>query len=93
MTPRMTLHARQRCVEMEISTKVAKRIVQCGEVRYPGTPTEEGDTVVVLWSGEPRYAVVVSADPEDPIVLTVLFNTPDYYARAGSTYIPIVKEA
>lgn len=87
MTPRLTHHARERCAEMEIPTKVAKQIAQRGEVRYPGTRGREGgDTRVVLWSGEPEYCVVM--DAEESVVITVLFRTTEYYARAGSTFVP-----
>lgn len=86
-TPGLTRHARERCAEMGISTKVAKRIVRYGEVAYPGTPSEHGPSMVVLWSGDPHYAVVATADRS--LVLTVLFNTPEYYERAGTTFRPV----
>lgn len=85
-TPRMTDHARERCAEMEISTKVAKHIARHGDVTYPGTPSEEGPTLVVLWSGDSRFAVVTN--DTRTAVLTVLFNTPVVYERAGATFIP-----
>ena len=84
-TPVLTRHAQARCAEMEISTKVAKRIVQHGEVAYPGTPSAQGPTMVVLWSGDPNYAVVT--DPSRTLVLTVLFRTLEFYERAGSTFL------
>lgn len=92
MTPRMSWHARQRCQEMGISTKVAKRIVANAEVRYPGTPSANGDpTQVALWTGDERYAVVYAEADDGPVVLTVLFKTLEFYERAGTTFI--VKEA
>lgn len=83
-TPVLTRHAQQRCVEMEISTKVAKRIVQRGEVAYPGTPSSQGPTMVVLWSEDRDYAVVTNV--ERTLVLTVLFRTMEFFERCGPTF-------
>lgn len=81
-TPRLTEHARARCVEMGISTKVAKRIVQNPTMTYPG-PSGTNSTVV-LSSLEPKYFVAVN--PEG-WVITVAFNAPGVtYRRNGDTY-------
>lgn len=36
MTPRLTDHARKRCAEMGISTKIAKRVIQHADLTRPG---------------------------------------------------------
>lgn len=93
-TPVLSQHARDRCAEMEISTKVAKRIVQHAELCYPGMPawSSGADTVIYRWKGEPRYVVCcVQGDPD--VVISVLFNTPDFYERAGATFISLREAA
>lgn len=81
----MTNHARQRCAEMKISTKVAKRIVQHADVIYPGAPSHHNGACIYLWAGEPLYAVcAIPSDP--PLVLSVLFHTAVAYERDGATY-------
>jgi hypothetical protein len=86
-TPVLSRHARQRCLEMGISTKVAKRIVQRPNLRRPGNP---GTGTVVATSYEhPGYAVVFVHPPEQaPLVVTVLFDTREFTARAGRTFLP-----
>lgn len=80
-------HARARCEEMGISTKVAKRIVQRPNLRRPGNPGT-GATVATSYE-HPGYAVVFVHPPEQPpLVVTVLFNTRDFRARAGRTFLP-----
>lgn len=87
-TPRLTPHARERCVEMGISTKVAKAIVRHADVRYPARPGQPG--IAALSDVYPGYAVVyVERDAgEPPVVVTVLFNAQDFAARNGTTYVP-----
>lgn len=82
----MSRHARQRCEEMGISTKVAKRIIQRPNLRRPGNP---GTEAVVATSYEyPGYAVVFVEPPEQPaLVVTVLFDTREFSARAGKTFV------
>lgn len=82
-TPRLTDHAKDRCAEMGISTKVAKQIVRHPSVVRPGK-AETGCRVVTS-DRHPRYAVVLGPE-EDPVIVTVLFNTPDFYKRNGATY-------
>lgn len=88
-TPRMTPHARERCVEMGISTKVAKQIVSHAETTYPGTASRGDSTTVHLWSGHPGYAVVTvdRGAGEGIWVLTVLFNAQDFAERCGTNYL------
>lgn len=86
MTPKLTTHARERCVEMGISTKIAKWIVRHADLRRPGNPGT--DTVVATSRRYPDYAVVYAEEEGAPVVITVLFNTVQFYARAGTTFVP-----
>lgn len=71
---------------MGISTKVAKQIVQRPNLRRPGNP---GTGAVVATSYEhPGYAVVfVERREQSALVVTVLFDTRQFSARAGNTFI------
>lgn len=85
-TPVLSRHARQRCLEMGISTKVAKRIVQRPNLRRPGNPGT--GTVVAAGYDHPGYAVVfVEPQAQAPVIVTVLFDTRDFKMRAGPTYL------
>lgn len=81
-TPRLSRHARERCAEMGISTKVAKAIVRTMSCSYPGRAGT--DTTVMLSDAIPEYGVVVGNDTG--IIVTVIFNAPDFGERAGATY-------
>jgi hypothetical protein len=83
-TPRLTLHARHRCAEMGISTKVAKRIVQDASVTRPCNVGVKTHCRIMVSDAYPDYAVVY--DPILGIVVTVLFRTVDDYLRDGTTY-------
>ncbi len=85
-TPVLTHHARQRCQEMGISTKVAKRIVQRPNLRRPGNP---GTGAVVATSYDhPGYAVVYVEDAgPTATIVTVLFDTRTFQSRAGKTFV------
>lgn len=77
-TPRLTDHARQRCREMGIRTKVAKAIVRHADVTYPG-PEVHGDNWVSLWQGQPEYAVAWRYDPDGRrCICTVLYNHAEF---------------
>jgi hypothetical protein len=86
-TPSLSGHARRRCVEMAISTKVPKRIVQdpC-RVSYPGG--RGSDRLIIFSPSEPRFAVVVSANESRWTIVTVLFRTEHRYIRNGATFDP-----
>lgn len=75
-TARICDHARDRCVEMGISTKVAKRIVRNPTMVLPdfqGNP----DRRFVYSDVEPEYAVVICQEDGEPdTVITVLYYTP-----------------
>lgn len=80
-------HARQRCAEMNIRTAAVKRIVRqptiCWRTRRRSS---EGVRVVASSKEFPEITVVYVPGPDVPVVLTVLWNTPDRYERA--TYRP-----
>jgi hypothetical protein len=78
MTPRMSAHARQRCAEMGITTKRAKRIVRERVTSYH-TQSHRNDGVVCM-SDDADLAVVW--DPIRNVVLTVLPRTSDQYSRS-----------
>ena len=86
-TPRLTQHARERCAEMGISTKVAKRIVQRADLVRPGRP---GTDLLVSCSDEHPDYIVVHTNPEQGLVqiVTVSFRCGVEYVRNGTTYIP-----
>lgn len=86
-TPRMSIHARERCAEMGISTKVAKRIVQRPDLTRPGStkPGEDGRLIAVA-DAYPEYAVVF--DPVDLVIVSVLFRTEVEYTREGDHFVP-----
>lgn len=90
----LTRHARERCEEMKIGTKVAKHIVAHAEVRYAVKCKDGNKAMMALWTGQPKYAVVFDTREDGtPVVVTVIFNAPDYYERAGDTYITLPKSA
>lgn len=85
-TPVMSKHARERCAEMGISTKVAKRIWRRPTLMtYPGNPGS-GATVAVSreW---PEYMVVgVERDDEPDLIVSIMFRSPKVYVRNGTTF-------
>jgi hypothetical protein len=84
-TPRLTQHARHRCAEMGISTKVAKRIVQDACVTRPCNVAEKTHCQIMVSDQHPEYAVVY--DPILRVVVTVLFRTTENYLRDGATFV------
>lgn len=89
-TPVLTKHARERCAEMGISTKIAKRIVQNARVTYRGTNVRGGDSRIALCCDYPGYAVVFTEQVDGPpLIITVVFNTPGQYVRDGATFIDL----
>lgn len=81
---RLSDHARERCAEMGLPTRVAKRIVRSHDMSWAGAA---GRTVAVS-SAFPDLAVVYAAKIDPPVVVTVLWRTQDQYDRA--TYRPPV---
>ena len=84
LTPIMTQHARERCAEMGISTKVAKRIWQH---RTLVRGMDDQHRMVVTSTEHPGYALVVDETGGGaPVVVTVLFAATEQYVREGKTY-------
>lgn len=81
VTPVISDHALERCEQMHISTKVAKRIW-----RYWSVRCENRNRLVVTSVVEPDYAVVVDVSGDAPVVVTVLFHVPEDYVREGDGY-------
>lgn len=85
--PRVSHHAQQRCAEMGLSTKVAKRIWRRRDITSPGRAFRDSNQGVVVFSdAEPDYAIVVDPSSDRPVIMTVLFRTEMDYARDGATY-------
>jgi hypothetical protein len=79
----MSHHARERCAEMGISTKIAKRIVtDPNRTTYPARPG-----TMALSALEPEYcAVFLEREDGTVLVLTVLWTTRERYVRKGDHY-------
>lgn len=88
--PVMSIHARERCEEMGISTKVAKAIVKNPSVTRPGKPGSP--CMIAVSDAAPGYAVVYDPRCEPLVVVSVLFRTIDQYDRDGETYMPHPRE-
>lgn len=74
-TPRLTEHARERCAEMGLTTKRAKRVVQNPDVVYPGRRGEGADPdAYIALSDEDTEIAVVFVPEEPPRIITVLWN-------------------
>lgn len=87
-TPRMSQHARERCRQMGLSTKVAKAIFRAPGVVRPadnGNQTEWPNFMVTS-DLHPEYALVVADHPTGPVVVTVVFRVIETYQRQGTTY-------
>lgn len=84
-TPKLTRHARERCREMGISTRRAKRVVQHQTTTYPSTGSGHSNNgLVVLSAGEPEIAVVW--DPPTNTILTVIPRVQEDYIRLSDGY-------
>lgn len=70
----LTPHARERCAEMGVVTKRAKRIAADPDTTY-GNPDERG--VVATREDDPEIAVVVRRGR----IITVLWRTQEVYCR------------
>jgi hypothetical protein len=87
-TPRLTNHARNRCAEMGLSTKVAKAIVQNPTITRPSRNAKGESATIATSKHVPEYAVVYVMDGDTPIILTVVFATTANYTRQGETFKP-----
>lgn len=76
LTVRISYHARDRCREMGITTKVPKRIVRTPTLTRPD-PRHNPDRRFIWSEVEPKYAVIVDVEVNPPMVCTVLYYTPD----------------
>ena len=93
-TPKLTRHAVQRCAEMGISTKVAKRIIRNANTIRPTVSNGNRACLATCEIPELRDYAVVFYPTDPPIVLTVVFRTDEQYIRVGTEYVPsIAKEA
>jgi len=90
VTPRLTTHARERCAEMGITTKVAKAIYQARDLDRPSTKPGS-DCRMATCSRLPEYAVVYFISEEDgvPVIASVVFKTYEVYERDGETFRPV----
>lgn len=84
MTPRLSVHARERCAELGISTKRAKRVVQQRTGTYPGAPSHTNNAIVVTSASDPEIAVVW--DPDANSILTVLPRIQEDYVRTPTGF-------
>ena len=84
--PVLTTHARARCAEMGLSTRIAKAIVRDREVTYAGDRRHQNNAMIALCSAHPDYAVVFDPTGEVEVIVTVLFRTENDYDRAGATF-------
>jgi hypothetical protein len=84
---KLSEHARERCREMGVRTKVVKRIVRNHKLSWR-TEYREGCSrrVVAVSSEYPNLAVVYASEVYPPVVVTVLWRTQERYDRA--TYQP-----
>lgn len=78
MTPRLTLHARQRCQEMGVRTRRVKQILRCPTMTYSSRGGQ------VAWSAaDPGIAVVFVADGAQLLAVTVVPRTYETYRRSA----------
>ena len=82
-TPKLSQHARDRCREMGISTRRAKRVVQHQTTTYPSTGHDNGG-LIVQSAGDPEIAVVW--DPATNTILTVVPRVQEDYIRLADGY-------
>ena len=90
VTPVISYHARDRCAEMGISTKVAKKIWRTRMLTRPAAGP--GDRIMVLSPEHPEYAIIVALQPDPPVqddrplVVSIVFNCDEEYVREGANY-------
>jgi hypothetical protein len=95
VTPKLTKHARERCEQMRITTRTAKRVWQT-RVLTRGMHGQSG-RVIATSAEYPEYAVVVDPDGWQgeggvPVIITVLFNTGEEYIRDDNGGYRVVGE-
>lgn len=75
-TPRLSQHARDRAAEMGVTTKVVKKIVRDPHTDY----VTYADRRIASRNDYPEIRVVYRPD-DPPLVVTVVWNTPEVYTR------------
>ena len=83
-TPRLSHHARERCAEMQVSTKRAKRIVRSADLRRPA----RDGAVIATSQDDPAIAVVYVSEGEGerPLITSVVWRTTEKYQREEGGY-------
>lgn len=76
LTVRITEHARRRCVEMGISTKVAKRIARHPSMVLPDFQGNS-DRQFIHSKVEPEYVIILDVTSHE--VVTVMHFSPSAY--------------
>ena len=77
-TPRLTEHARQRCLEMGVLTKRVKDILRRPTMTYV---SRDGH---IAWSAaDPSIAVIYTDDGPVRVAITVVPRTYDDYVRSS----------
>jgi hypothetical protein len=78
-TPKLSEHARRRCVEMDVVTKRVKRLVANPDIIYRGS--DYGlNTFIAMSAADPEIAAVF-AEATPRVIVTVLWRTPEEYTR------------
>lgn len=83
-TPKLSQHARDRCLEMGIPTRRAKRVVQHQTTTYPNSAGHNNGGLIVQSSRDPEIAVVW--DPSTNVILTVVPRIQEDYIRLSDGY-------
>ena len=83
-TPQLTDHARERCAEMGIRTRVVKQIWRTRTLTY--VMFDQPGKIRVTSDKHPEYALIVDEEGERPVIITVLFASDQSYVRAGRTF-------
>ena len=81
VTPTISDHARQRCAEMGLSTKVAKRAWRHQSMTRPD-PQGNPNRVFVSSNAEPKVALIVDTSGHIPQVVTVLWYSYTPFVRS-----------
>jgi hypothetical protein len=76
-TPRLTPHARQRAAEMDVGTKLIKRLVRDHDLRV----NQPDGRVLLKGRVAPGITLIVEDRADVSVVITVLWNTQDVYTR------------
>ena len=80
-TARLTSHARARCTEMGITTKVAKRIAREAEASWPCTAPGHPPGRMFVRSPSVDGRLLLLVAPANNTIVTVLWWTDAYFDR------------